>query len=122
MKLFITLPLALFAGEVLAVCGTGTFSGSTDTWHDNKILDLCALKIDNVYYCGSSGTTIVHKQSQLMLRAGNVDSTVIVTCIESRPLYHCMTVVRGSCGNRQGGRTVYSANYRARIKIGDAWV
>ncbi|KAG6125476.1 hypothetical protein E4U34_007043 [Claviceps purpurea] len=90
MKLFATLPLALFAGEAFAVCGTGTFSGSTDTWRDNKILDQCVLNADNVYYCGSSGTTIVHKQSQLMLRAGNVDSTIIVTCDNLQGFfYHC---------------------------------
>ncbi|KAG6056906.1 hypothetical protein E4U30_000306 [Claviceps sp. LM220 group G6] len=90
MKLFTTLPLALFAGEALAVCGTGTFSGSIDTWHDNQILDQCQLNANNVYYCGSSGTSIVHKQSQLMFRAGNVDSTIIVTCANSQGFfYHC---------------------------------
>ncbi|KAG6127908.1 hypothetical protein E4U35_002489 [Claviceps purpurea] len=95
MKLFSTLPLALFVGNALAECAEGTFNGSLD-FSRMKKGGPCALKSEGVYYCGDSGTTIVHKQSQLMFRAGKVDSTVVVNCAQTPDgafnyyyLYHC---------------------------------
>ncbi|KAG6126840.1 hypothetical protein E4U28_000327 [Claviceps purpurea] len=79
MKLLSSLPFAFFAGHALAQCDIGPFSGSTN-WADLDIYGACNLKQDNVYYCGDSGTTIVHKQSQFMLRAGKADSTIAVFC------------------------------------------
>ncbi|KAG5940106.1 hypothetical protein E4U59_002648 [Claviceps monticola] len=89
MKLLSSLPLAFLAGHALAKCGKGPISGSTN-WADLDILDSCNLNKNNVYYCGDSGTTIVHKQSQFTLRAGKVDSTVSVNCANNVVLvYHC---------------------------------
>jgi antirestriction protein len=79
---------AALAGQANPDCGEGTFS-KTD--HYTPVTD-CALKQHNVYYCGDSGTTIVHKQSQIVLRAGKVDSTVLVSCGphgEWGRIYHC---------------------------------
>ncbi|KAG5935511.1 hypothetical protein E4U60_003130 [Claviceps pazoutovae] len=89
MKLLSSLPLAFLASHALAQCGTGSISGSTN-WADLDILGSCNLNKDNVYYCGDSGTTIVHKQSQFMLRAGKADSTVSVNCANNVVLvFHC---------------------------------
>ncbi|KAG6198373.1 hypothetical protein E4U23_002762 [Claviceps purpurea] len=89
MKLLSSLPFAFFAGHALAECDIGPFSGSTN-WADLDIYGACNLKQDNVYYCGDSGTTIVHKQSQFMLRAGKADSTIAVFCGNKVTLvYHC---------------------------------
>ncbi|KAG6029700.1 hypothetical protein E4U19_000810 [Claviceps sp. Clav32 group G5] len=90
MKLLSTLPLAAFlAGHALAQCDVGPISGSTN-WADLDISSSCDLKQDNVYYCGDSGTTVVHKQSQFMLRAGKVDSTIAVFCANKVNLvFHC---------------------------------
>lgn len=77
----------------------------------------CALKSNNVYFCGSSGTSVgtyadffpfspsflwsltlklkVHKQNQITIRAGSVDSTVIVTCNNKGYTYFCLA---GSSG------------------------
>ncbi|KAG6056903.1 hypothetical protein E4U32_005460 [Claviceps aff. humidiphila group G2b] len=95
MKLFSTLPLALFVGNALADCAEGTFNGSTDYSKMKKMGD-CIRKGNDVFYCGDSGTTITHKQSQLMFRAGSVDSTVVVHCVQTADgafnygyLYHC---------------------------------
>ncbi|KAL0943379.1 uncharacterized protein CTRU02_201265 [Colletotrichum truncatum] len=78
--------LALLAGQALAVCGEGTFNGNTN---NIKRVSNCSLNKNNVYFCGSSGTSVVHKQSQLMLRAGKVDSTVLVNCGGYGFFYHC---------------------------------
>ncbi|KAG6046565.1 hypothetical protein E4U17_007855 [Claviceps sp. LM77 group G4] len=95
MKLFSTLPLALFVGNALADCAQGTFNGSTDFSQMKRGGD-CTRKGEGVWFCGDSGTTITHKQSQLMFRAGSVDSTVIINCIQTPDgafnygyLYHC---------------------------------
>ncbi|KAL0937057.1 uncharacterized protein CTRU02_206788 [Colletotrichum truncatum] len=78
--------LACLLWEVSAKCGQGTFNGNGEY----KRVSNCVLKQNNVYFCGDSGTTVVHKQSQLMLRAGKVDSTVLVGCANfSGYLYHC---------------------------------
>ncbi|KAG5991034.1 hypothetical protein E4U52_004058 [Claviceps spartinae] len=89
MKLHSTLPFAFLAGHAVAECGVGSFSGSTN-WAALDIYGACDLKQDNVYYCGDSGTTIVHKQSQFTLRAGKADSTIAVFCANKVNLvYHC---------------------------------
>ncbi|CCE32606.1 hypothetical protein E4U22_003015 [Claviceps purpurea] len=89
MKLLSTLPLAFLAGHALAQCDWGRIGESTN-WEDLDILGSCKLNKDNVYYCGDSGTTVVHKQSQFMLRAGKVDSTVAVICANHvNLLFHC---------------------------------
>ncbi|KAG6064521.1 hypothetical protein E4U30_000308 [Claviceps sp. LM220 group G6] len=80
MKLLTGLPLALLAGRTLADCGRGLISGSDD-YRNVKSGPACVLKSQNVYFCGGSGTSVVHKQSRIILRAGTSDSTVQVECV-----------------------------------------
>lgn len=74
---------AAFAGRTLAKC--------RQLQHEPRYQDAgqCNLKQDNVYYCGVKGTTVVHKQGQLMVRAGSVDSIVRITCNGQIFLYFC---------------------------------
>ncbi|KAK1635893.1 hypothetical protein BDP81DRAFT_450727 [Colletotrichum phormii] len=81
-----TLAVTLLWGQALADCGEGTFNGKPNAY--NRVSN-CNLNANNVYFCGNSGTSVVHKQSQLILRAGNVDSTVLVACNGFSFLYHC---------------------------------
>ncbi|KAJ0273108.1 hypothetical protein COL940_010056, partial [Colletotrichum noveboracense] len=83
---FAILATALLSGEALAACGEGTFNGKPNSY---QRVSNCGLKQNNVYFCGDSGTSVVHKQSQLVLRAGKVDSTVLVACNGYGFLYHC---------------------------------
>ncbi|KXH45642.1 hypothetical protein CSIM01_09711 [Colletotrichum simmondsii] len=78
--------VALLSGQTLASCGEGTFNGK---YNGYKRVSNCNLNANNVYFCGDSGTSVVHKQSQLVLRAGRVDSTVLVNCNGYGFLYHC---------------------------------
>ncbi|EXF85164.1 hypothetical protein CFIO01_03235 [Colletotrichum fioriniae PJ7] len=80
------LSIALLSGQALAVCGEGTFNRK---YNGYKRISNCNLNANNVYFCGDSGTSVVHKQSQLVLRAGKVDSTVLVNCNGYGFLYHC---------------------------------
>ncbi|KAG6053103.1 hypothetical protein E4U17_005041 [Claviceps sp. LM77 group G4] len=80
MKLLTSLPLALLAGRTLAACGRGLINGSDD-YRNVKSGPACVPKSQNVYFCGSSGTSVVHKQSRIILRAGTSDSTVQVECV-----------------------------------------
>ncbi|KAG5969822.1 hypothetical protein E4U58_001070 [Claviceps cyperi] len=100
MKLFSALPLALFVGNAFAECAEGPFNGSNGF---TKITrgPPCVLKSRNVYYCGDSGTTIVHKQSQLTLRAGNVDSTIVVNCEQGPGLFNYYFVYHCSAGDTE---------------------
>lgn len=66
-------------------CGEETFTWK-DTW---KVIPDCVLKGQNVYYCGGSGATVIHKKTQIELRAGKVDSRVLVSCGDRNMIYRC---------------------------------
>ncbi|GAB0133488.1 hypothetical protein EsDP_00001895 [Epichloe bromicola] len=92
------LAAALLAGQTLAAdllatqgdpnCGVGLSLGTKDY----TLNVFCNLNKQNVYFCGDTGASVVHKQSRIILRAGKVDSTVLVECGphgESGTIYHC---------------------------------
>lgn len=83
---FSILSTALLPGQALAACGEGTFNNKPNSY---RRVSNCGLKQNNVCFCGDSGTSVVYKQSQLVLRAGKVDSTVLVACDGYGFLYHC---------------------------------
>ncbi|KAJ0303308.1 hypothetical protein N0V92_006261 [Colletotrichum tropicale] len=58
---FAILATALLSGEALAACGEGTFNGKPNSY---QRVSNCGLKQNNVYFCGDSGTSVVHKQSE----------------------------------------------------------
>ncbi|KAG6285764.1 hypothetical protein E4U45_000220 [Claviceps purpurea] len=69
MKLFTSLPLALFACHALAQCDTGSFNGSNDY-----------NGLDRGEMCDLGPTKQPHNKDALTFTSFNVDATVYVNC------------------------------------------
>ncbi|KAG6133965.1 hypothetical protein E4U34_001711 [Claviceps purpurea] len=86
MKLLTSLPLALLSGHALAACGTGFPRGPTHGLRSDE----CTLGPRKLFTCGNSGTSVQQIGRQIRLQAGNVDTTVLVSCDNvAAYYYHC---------------------------------
>ncbi|CCE29300.1 uncharacterized protein CPUR_02993 [Claviceps purpurea 20.1] len=92
MKLFTSLPLALFACHALAQCIPGAFNGSEDQ-DGLEIRDQCSLGPHNRYTCRDEGKTVmtvVHKKDAFTFTAFAVDATVYINCDNGKnALFSC---------------------------------
>ncbi|KAG5993014.1 hypothetical protein E4U52_002348 [Claviceps spartinae] len=92
MKLFTSLPLALFAHHALAQCIPGAFNGSQDQ-DGLEIRDQCSLGPNNLYTCRDEGKTVMtvaHKKYALTFTSFAVDATVYVNCESGKSaLFSC---------------------------------
>ncbi|CCE33884.1 uncharacterized protein CPUR_07812 [Claviceps purpurea 20.1] len=85
MKLFTSLPLALFACHALAQCQKGTFNKSTSE-DGLDIRDECSLGPNSLYTCTDNGKTVMtvaHSkvaQEAFTFKAFDVDATVYIAC------------------------------------------
>ncbi|KAG6027568.1 hypothetical protein E4U19_000807 [Claviceps sp. Clav32 group G5] len=92
MKLFTSLPLALFARHALAQCIPGAFNGAEDS-NGLELREQCSLGPHNLYTCTDEGKTVMtvfHKNSALTFTSFDVDATVYVNCEgDKNALFSC---------------------------------
>ncbi|TID24197.1 hypothetical protein E2P81_ATG02503 [Venturia nashicola] len=79
------------APQVAPACDRGTFSGGT--WSPGVECGLIEAggsnNNGNLYTC-DDGTTVTHKQTQILMRGGSKDTTVLVSCNGGTDLlFHC---------------------------------
>ncbi|KAG6059392.1 hypothetical protein E4U17_006382 [Claviceps sp. LM77 group G4] len=85
MKLLTGLSLALLSGHALAVCSVGLPRGPGRNLRDDE----CKSGPRRSYTC-ATGASVQHIGSRIRLQAGNVDTTVLVSCDNLAAYYfHC---------------------------------
>ncbi|KAG6147898.1 hypothetical protein E4U35_006951 [Claviceps purpurea] len=95
MKLFTSLPLALFACHALAQCKKGSFNGSRDQ-DGLDVRDQCSLGPNSLYTCTDNGKTVMtvaHSKvapEAFTFTAFDVDATVYIYCDNGKgELFSC---------------------------------